>query len=369
MTGFNRIFFVSIFVMGMVLLTNTNAHAHRETPSIIHSYALAVETAAPAVVNIRVLNKDHRFVGGKTNFSQDEMSRKGLLGSGVIMDSRGYLLTSYHIVQQASQIEVALMDGRKTFAVLIGKDPETDLAVLRIDLSHLPVIKVKNTDAPKVGDVVLAIGNPFGLGQTVTQGIISAIGRNTVGLNQLENYIQTDAAINPGNSGGALVNTLGELIGINTGIYTESGYNEGVGFAIPMNVALNTLQQIIATGKVSRGWIGVEVNDLNSHLVKIITASQKQGVVITNVLYRSPAQISGLDVADVIVKVDGKSVQNTRAFYNVIAQAKPGETLEFTVYRHHKPILISVKVSKRPPPALIDDRLTAPKHAFTLPRS
>jgi len=341
--------------------------AQREVPGAIQSYAKAVEMAAPAVVNIKVSNKGHRFAGSSI-LTRDEASRKGLLGSGVIMDSNGHILTSYHIVQHAKKIEVALMDGRKTLATLVGKDPETDLAVLKISLPYLSVIRVE-TVQPKVGDVVLAIGNPFGLGQTVTQGIISAVGRNTVGLNQLENYIQTDAAINPGNSGGALVNTRGALIGINTGIYTKSGYNEGVGFAIPVNVAENVLKQIIASGHVSRGYVGVEVKDLDSHLVRIYATKQKSGVVVTNVLYNSPAKRSGLNVADVIVKVNGKPVKNTRSFYNAIAHTMPGKTLVLLVYRDHRPITLKVTVGKRPAPSSIDDRIKQPKNSYVWPRS
>ncbi len=311
-----------------------------------HSYAKAVRIAAPAVVNIYTDRQTQQ------NLSQ----LRSTLGSGVVIDSKGYILTNHHVVRNAVHILVGLSDGRRAKAKFIGSDPETDLAVLKINLGHLKPIPLGNSDNIHVGDVVLAIGNPFGLGQTVTQGIISAMGRNTVGINRLESYIQTDAAINPGNSGGALINTLGQLVGINTGIYTRSGGYQGVGFAIPVNVALNVLHQIIKSGYVKRGWLGLKVQTLGPKLAETLGTQQASGVVVMQVLPNTPASEFGFKKNDVITHLNNIRVSSSRGFLNHIAQRKPNTPIAITLLRNHVKKVIHAKVGTRPPPKAIDDR-------------
>lgn len=324
-----------------------------------HSYADAVKKAGPAVVNIYTVQQDEIMSDDDKDLNTPS-KRRFRLGSGVIMDQNGYVLSNYHVVQQARIILVALSDGRKARAKMIGSDPETDLAVLQIPLKDLQPITFGNSEDIRVGDVVLAIGNPFGLGQTVTQGIISAVGRNTIGINQLENYIQTDAAINPGNSGGALVNTQGKLIGINVGIYSRSGGYQGVGFAIPVNVALNIMRQIIKTGSVERGYIGVNVVTLTLNIAQQLKISQSSGVVVTQVLPNTPASEAGLKVKDVILRINQNDVDSAKGFLNFVAQQEPGTNLLLHVIRDGKAIHVNLKAAIRPPPPTIDDRGRAP---------
>jgi serine protease DegQ len=272
------------------------------------------------------------------------------LGSGVIVSEDGYILTNQHVIDGADEIEIALADGRKTDAKVIGTDPETDLAVLKINLPNLPTITLGRMDTTRVGDVVLAIGNPFGVGQTVTMGIISALGRNHLGINTFENFIQTDAAINPGNSGGALVDVHGNLLGINTAIYSRSGGSLGIGFAIPVSIARSVLQSIIETGTVTRGWIGVEPQDVTPDISESFGLSQKTGAIVAGVLQGGPADKAGVKPGDILIGVDDEKIDDTTKLLNVIAQIKPGTSAQVHLIRKNKPLDVTLVVGKRPPP-------------------
>ncbi|MCE1161752.1 MAG: trypsin-like peptidase domain-containing protein, partial [Thiomonas sp.] len=270
------------------------------------------------------------------------------LGSGVIVSPDGYILTNNHVVEGADQIEVTLADGREAKATLVGRDPDTDLAVLRIQLTDLPVITFGNDTNAHVGDVVLAIGYPFGVGQTVTQGIISALGRTQLGINTFENFIQTDAAINPGNSGGALVDANGNLIGVNTAIFSRSGGSLGIGFAVPVSTARNVMQQLIGTGQVVRGWIGVEPQDVTDHLARALNLPHPEGVVIVGVLRKGPADAAGVRPGDVVLDVNGKLVGNTGQLLNAVAALKPGSDAAIQVLRDGKSTTLHVRIGTRP---------------------
>jgi Do/DeqQ family serine protease len=271
------------------------------------------------------------------------------IGSGVIVSADGYLLTNNHVVEGADDIEVQLPDGRSAVAKVVGTDPESDLAVLRIQLKELPVIEFAAVEGLQVGDAVLAIGNPFGVGQTVTSGIVSALGRSGVGVNQFENFIQTDAAINPGNSGGALVDAAGRLVGINTAIYSRSGGNLGIGFAIPANTARQVLEGLIKDGRVARGWIGVEPTDLTPELAATLRLPIRQGALITGVLQDGPSGRAGMRPGDVVVKVGAVPVANTVQLLNAIAALKPNERAGLTVQRGDRLVELQVDVIQRPP--------------------
>ena len=272
------------------------------------------------------------------------------LGSGVIISASGYILTNNHVIEGADEIEVVLLDARKAKAKVIGTDPETDLAILKIELDKLPVIVLGNSDALQVGDPVLAIGNPFGVGQTVTGGIVSALGRSKLGINTFENFIQTDAAINPGNSGGALVDTTGALMGINTAIYSRSGGSMGIGFAIPVSTAKQVLESIVKDGQVTRGWIGVEPQELNAELMETFNVKTKEGVIITGVLQNGPAGQAGIKPGDVITAVNGKAVGNVTELLSAVAALKPGVAAPLSVQRAGKTTEISVSPAKRQRP-------------------
>src|SRR5690606_24072874 len=272
------------------------------------------------------------------------------LGSGVIVSSDGYVLTNDHVVEGADAIEVLLADGTRAPAKIIGTDPETDLAVLRIDARDLPAIEFGDIDAARVGDIVLAVGNPFGVGQTVTMGIISALGRTQLGINTFENFIQTDAAINPGNSGGALVDTEGRLLGINTAIYSRTGGSLGIGFAIPASTARQVMEQIVATGSVTRGYIGVEPQDLTPELAEAFKLPRKDGALIAGVMRNGPADRAGVKVGDILVEVEGQQVTNTVTMLNVIAQLKPGSTARFRFVRDSDTVEIPIRIGTRPKP-------------------
>jgi serine protease DegQ len=252
------------------------------------------------------------------------------------------------VVEAADEVEVALIDGRKTNARIIGSDPGTDLAVLKINLKDLPAITFGRSDEVKVGDIVLAVGNPFGVGQTVTMGIVGALGRSQVGINTFENFIQTDAAINPGNSGGALTDTSGNLIGINTAIYSRTGGSLGVGFAVPVDVAKQIMTQIIDTGHVTRGWLGISMQDITQELVESFELSNLEGVLIAGVLKDGPADIAGIQPGDILMSIADKEVENSTAVLNIVAELPPGETTELVILRDDKEISIDVKIGKRP---------------------
>ncbi|TKC90834.1 Do family serine endopeptidase [Trinickia terrae] len=326
------------------------------------SYADAAQKAMPAVVNVfsskdGALPPDPRakdplfryFFGDRGNRKQQEEPATNL-GSGVIVSSEGYILTNQHVVDGAQKIEISLADGRTADAKVIGVDPETDLAVLKVNLTNLPTITLGRMDQARVGDVVLAIGNPFGVGQTVTMGIISALGRNHLGINTFENFIQTDAPINPGNSGGALVDVNGNLLGINTAIYSRSGGSLGIGFAIPVSTARSVLESIITTGTVTRGWIGVEPQDVTPEIAESFGLEQKTGTIITGVLQGGPADKAGIKPGDVLQSVNGEEITDTTRLLNVIAQIKPGTDAKIRLIRKNKPIDLTVMIGKRPPP-------------------
>jgi serine protease DegQ len=268
----------------------------------------------------------------------------------VIISADGYILTNNHVVEGADEIEVVLNDSRRSNAKVIGTDPESDLAILKVSLDRLPVITLGNSDALQVGDQVLAIGNPFGVGQTVTSGIVSALGRNQLGINTFENFIQTDAAINPGNSGGALVDVNGNLMGINTAIYSRSGGSMGIGFAIPVSTAKLVLEGIVKEGVVRRGWIGVEPADLSPELMQTFNVKAKRGVLITGVLQNGPAAQSGIRPGDVIVEVAGKQIANVSELLSNVAALKPGTPTKFRVLRHDDAVELNVTPGLRPKP-------------------
>ena len=318
------------------------------------SMSPAAKSAAPAVVSIATtqVRTSHplandpwfRFFYGDR---EDDSPQMGL-GSGVIVSPEGYILTNNHVVEGAQEIEVTLSDSRRTTAKVIGTDPDTDLAVLRITLDRLPVIAMGNSDTVQVGDKVLAIGNPFGVGQTVTGGIISALGRNQLGINTFENFIQTDAAINPGNSGGALVDVNGSLLGINTAIYSRSGGNMGIGFAIPVNTARQVLEGLVRNGQVTRGWIGVEPVELNSDLAETFGIQQTEGVIITGVLQNGPAFKAGLKPGDVLLAVGEKDVRNVSELLTLIAAQTPGTAVKMRIKRRNADMTLEVTPAQRP---------------------
>jgi Do/DeqQ family serine protease len=283
---------------------------------------------------------------------QDNEPQFGL-GSGVIVSPNGFVLTNNHVIDGADEIEVVLNDNRQARAKVIGTDPDSDLAVLKIELDRLPVIVLGNSDSLQVGDAVLAIGNPFGVGQTVTSGIVSALGRNQLGINTFENFIQTDAAINPGNSGGALVDTSGNLLGINTAIYSRSGGNMGIGFAIPVSTAKQVLESIVKDGQVTRGWIGVEPSELSPELAETFGIKSDRGVIITGVLQNGPAAQAGIRPGDVITHVAGKPVRDVSELLALVAALKPGTPAKFGLQRQNKPAEIEVVPGVRPKPRRI----------------
>ena len=319
-------------------------------------FSAAAKIASAAVVSIntsKAATKNPHAGDPWFKFFYGDQGREepqGGLGSGVIISPSGYILTNNHVIEGADEIEVVLLDGRKAKAKVIGTDPETDLAILKVELDKLPVIVLGNSDALQVGDQVMAIGNPFGVGQTVTGGIVSALGRNRLGINTFENFIQTDAAINPGNSGGALVDTTGALMGINTAIYSRSGGSMGIGFAIPVSTAKQVLESIVKDGQVTRGWIGVEPQELNAELMETFNVKTKEGVIITGVLQNGPAGQAGIKPGDVITAVNGKAVGNVTELLGAVAALNPGVAAPLSVQRAGKTSDISVTPAKRQRP-------------------
>ncbi len=317
------------------------------------SFRLAAQKSSSAVVSINTSKNARsgphssdpwfRFFFGE----QDNTPQVGL-GSGVIVSANGYILTNNHVVESADEIEVILNDSRRAPAQVIGTDPDSDLAVLKIELNRLPVMVLGNSDSLQVGDQVLAIGNPFGVGQTVTSGIVSALGRNQLGINTFENFIQTDAAINPGNSGGALVDINGNLLGINTAIYSRSGGSMGIGFAIPVSTAKMVLEGIVKDGQVTRGWIGVEPNELTPELAQTFGVAAQQGVIITGVLQNGPAVLAGMKPGDVVTKIGDMPVHNVAELLSQVAALKPGTTAIFEVQRTNGKSSVQVTPDVRP---------------------
>jgi serine protease DegQ len=322
------------------------------------SFREAAKRASAAVVSINTSKAPERHPQANDPwfrffFGDPGSQPQAGLGSGVIITADGYILTNNHVVEGADEIEVVLNDSRRAPGKVIGTDPDTDLAILKISLDRLPVISLGNSDALQVGDQVLAIGNPFGVGQTVTSGIVSALGRNQLGINTFENFIQTDAAINPGNSGGALVDVNGYLMGINTAIYSRSGGSMGIGFAIPVATAKLVLEGIVKDGVVRRGWIGVEPADLSPELVETFGVQAKRGVLITGVLQNGPAAQAGVRPGDVIVEVAGKQIANVSELLSSVAALKPGTTAKFRVLRRNESLDLSVTPGLRPKPSKV----------------
>jgi serine protease DegQ len=324
----------------------------------VKSYAPAALRALPAVVSVYTTKEIRRsqseadpifdrFFGDRT---PGQPGRITGLGSGVIAAAEGYVLTNNHVVEAADEIAVALADGRRLAARVVGADPETDLAVLRVDARDLPAITLGSSESLRVGDVVLAIGNPFDVGQTVTMGIVSAVGRNNLGLNRYENFIQTDAAINQGNSGGALIDADGNLVGINTAIYSRFGGSVGIGFAIPTVIATGVMQELIAKGHVTRGYFGIEPVDITPEIVAALKLRRAQGVVVRGVQRNAPAGNAGMEPGDVLLSINGTPVQDTPGMLNQIAQLPPGSVARVRVERNGSEVELGVTVGERPIP-------------------
>lgn len=322
------------------------------------SYADAVEHAASSVVNIytrTVVPSSNKQIYSDPNIRKYYDTKTGhkeriqsSLGSGVILSSEGYIATNNHVISGADSIVVALKDGREATATVVGNDPDTDLAVLKINLTDLPSITVSSSANLRVGDVALAIGNPFGVGQTVTMGIISATGRNQLGLNTYEDFIQTDAAINPGNSGGALINAEGNLIGINTAIFTRSGGSQGIGFAIPSDQARQVMQDLIDHGRVIRGWVGVEAQEITPGLAESFGLKDTKGLIIAGIYRDGPAHKAGLLPGDILLEIGGNKIINSYNSMYSVARMPPGTVLPVKIWRNGEVKELNITVTQRP---------------------
>ncbi len=326
----------------------------------ITSFSEASRKAMPAVVNIftsqEVKRPRHPFMDDPVfrYFFGEQLDpgvqRREGLGSGVIVSDQGYILTNHHVIESVDQIEVALADARKVPARVVGTDPETDLAVLKIELQKLPSITFGRAEQLRVGDIVLAIGNPFGVGQTVTLGIVSGLGRSHLGITTFENFIQTDAAIHPGNSGGALVDVNGNLVGINTAIYSQTGFSMGIGYAIPVSIARQVMEQIIRQGSVTRGWIGVGVQDVTKELAESFKLRGAAGVLISQVERGGPADNAGVKLGDILLAVNDRPVADTTGMLNQIASLQPGQQAKLKLVRNQAETELTVTVGRRPKP-------------------
>ncbi|MDE2117267.1 MAG: Do family serine endopeptidase [Betaproteobacteria bacterium] len=345
---------------GVVTLYENTPDSGSKMPAA--GFSAAAKKVMPAVVNIFTSSTvkvptnplmddpNFRFFFGD-QFEEGAVQKSSGLGSGVIVSHDGYILTNHHVIEAADQIEVALADGRKAKGRIIGSDPETDLAVIKIDLpGNIPAVTFGHAEQAQVGDIVLAIGNPFDVGQTVTMGIISALKRSHLGLNTFENFIQTDAAINPGNSGGALVDVNGNLIGINSAIYSPNGGSLGIGFAIPISTAKKIMEQIIQTGSVTRGWIGVAMQELTPELAESFKLGEAQGVLISEVVRNSPADQAGIKPGDILTTVDNKPLADSSAMLETISNLQPGKVAVLKLLRNQREVVVQVKVGKRPKP-------------------
>ena len=327
-------------------VTGLSLAAKKAMPSVVNIYT---STIIKTPVNPFMDDPRFRFFFGDRNEAEPQSSSS--LGSGVIVSPDGFILTNHHVVEAADQIEVALADGRKARAHVIGSDPETDLAVIKIELpGNLPAITFGHPETAHVGDMVLAIGNPFGVGQTVTMGIISALKRDHLGLNTFESFIQTDAAINPGNSGGALVDVNGNLIGINSAIYSPNGGSLGIGFAIPATTAKKTMEQIMQNGSVTRGWIGAAIQELTPELVESFKLAEVKGVLITEVIRNSPAEHAGIRTGDILLSINSKAINTWNDMLETVANLPPGNVVVVKVLRNGSEIASQVKIGKRPKP-------------------
>lgn len=325
-------------------------------------FSRAAQKVMPAVVNIfttsEVKQQSHPFMDDPRfrfffgdEFDDSATQQNSSLGSGVLVSHDGYILTNHHVVESADQIEVAFADGRKAKGHIIGNDPDTDLAVIKVDIGNdLPAVTFAGAEAAHVGDIVLAVGNPFGVGQTVTMGIVSALKRNHLGLNTFENFIQTDAAINPGNSGGALADVEGNLLGINSAIYSPNGGSLGIGFAIPSGTAKKVMEQIIQNGSVTRGWIGVAVQDMTPELAESFKLKDTQGVLISEVVRGSPADKAGIRPGDILVSIADSTLSDSTAMLETISALVPGNNVSLKLLRNQTDVVVQVKVGKRPKP-------------------
>lgn len=332
--------------------------------SLAGSYSPAVKKAMPTVVNIftskKAVDNPHQkysddptfrqFFGDQSDEQDAQSQPENSLGSGVIVSEQGLILTNNHVIATADEIEIALSDGRKMSAKVVGTDPETDLALIKIEADNLPAITFASSEKLNVGDVVLAIGNPFGVGQTVTQGIISALGRNHLGINTFENFIQTDASINPGNSGGALIDTEGNLVGINSAIYSRSGGSMGIGFAIPATLAHQVMDQIAIHGNVTRGWIGIEAQDITPELAESFKLKLVQGALIAGVMRGGPADRAGLRAGDILLTIENKPISDTGSMLNLIAALTPNQKATLKIARAEQTINVEVLIGRRPKP-------------------
>jgi Do/DeqQ family serine protease len=338
---------------GVVLRQETSTPV---TTPVVASHADAAKKAMPAVVNIYT-SKEMRQRGPLVDdallrryfpdlAARAPRQRVTSLGSGVIVSPDGYVLTNHHVIEGADDIQLVLHDGRRISAHVKGTDPESDIAVLKADEGNLPAITFAAIERVQVGDTVLAIGNPFGFGNTVTSGIVSALGRNHLGINRFEDFIQTDAAINPGNSGGALVDSAGNLIGLNSTIFSQSGGSLGIGFAIPVSIARNVLEQIIKDGEVTRGWLGIEPVDLSTEVAR--ATGQDGGVAIRGIVRGGPADRAGIQARDVVVEIDGKPTRDTPALLARIAELPPGHVVKVKLVRDRAAQEVDVTVGKRP---------------------
>jgi len=335
--------------------------------SLTGSYSYAAKKAMPAVVNIFTSKKVtanqkylddpsfRNFFGDQMDDMDNQSQLENSLGSGVIVSEQGLILTNNHVIAAADEIEVALADGRKMSAKVVGSDPDTDLALVKISANHLPAITFASSDRLSIGDVVLAIGNPFGVGETVTQGIVSALGRNHLGINIFENFIQTDASINPGNSGGALIDTAGNLVGINSAIYSRNGGSMGIGFAIPATLARQVMEQIVTHGSVTRGWIGIEAQDITAELAESFKLNELQGALIAGVIKNSPADTAGLRAGDILLEIEGKRVLDSAGMLNLIAVLKPNQKANIKIARAQKALNLEIIIGKRPKPSQVKD--------------
>ncbi|MFV9615143.1 MAG: S1C family serine protease, partial [Gammaproteobacteria bacterium] len=340
--------------------TDKQASTVHSTTKKHSGFADAVMKAAPAVVSIQTIiwsessaeePADEKIIQGflgKDSPHRPKRKAETGAGSGVIINENGYILTNYHVISQRDEIRIRLSDGKVEKAELIGSDPDTDLAVLKIDLKNLPTLNIADISQLKVGDIVLAIGDPFAIGQTVTQGIISATGRTRVSQNTYENFIQTDAAINPGNSGGALINTNGEIVGINSNIFSSTGNFQGISFAIPVDLAQQVAQQIIQHGYVVRGWLGVEGQELTSQVLRTVELDSMHGILITDVDKNGPGDIAGLKRGDIITRINRQDILSTNDILNMIAAGNPGDEFLIEGIRQRQSFITKATLGQRP---------------------